>query len=140
VAAAAQDAEAMSARCACGCGRWAANRHHCVYEAELRRLWRSAGEDHQRRVRTPTAGNPLSESYANLSVLLDDPRNLVPVAFHCHGAHHNASRRLPMHALPDAVFEFAAEVLGPEQAYEYLRRRYDGMDLRHERLLVSADA
>jgi hypothetical protein len=39
--------------------------------------------------------------------------------------------------LPDSVFEFAAEVLGAGYGYEYLRRRYDGHDVRHERMLLA---
>lgn len=69
-----------------------------------------------------------------------DLRNLVPIAFDCHGAHHGASRRLSLHMLPDSVFAFASEVLGPEAGFEYLRRRYDGQDIRHERMLLGAAA
>lgn len=122
-------------KCICGCGQRAANNHHCVYVAELRRVWKSTGEAYQRRVRS--AGHPLTEVYANLGVLLDDPRNLVPVAFDCHRAHHGSSRRLSLHVLPDSVFAFAAEVLGAGPGYEYLRRHYDGRDLRLERMILS---
>lgn len=64
-----------------------------------------------------------------------DRRNLVPLGPRCHAAHHNRSRPLPLHRLPDSVFEFAAEVLGPGPAFEYLRRRYAGGDRRLEALL-----
>jgi hypothetical protein len=93
-------------RCVCGCRGRAVHRHHAVYEQEVRR--------HGGDVR--------------------DPRNLVPVTFACHGAHHGRSRPLPLRVLPDAVFEFAAELMGPA-AYDYLGRYYSGRDPRHDALL-----
>lgn len=91
-------------RCVCGCGRRSVNQHHVVYRQHLR------------------GASP------------KDKRNLVPMAFECHGAHHNRSRVLPLAALPDAAFEFASELMG-EAAYVYLRRRYAGDDPRLEALL-----
>jgi hypothetical protein len=64
----------------------------------------------------------------------DDPRNHVPVAFACHGNHHGRSRPFPLERLPDAVYEFAAELMGPA-AFDYLRRRYSGEDARLDALL-----
>ena len=63
-----------------------------------------------------------------------DPRNLVPVAFACHGAHHGRSRPFELGALPDEVFEFTGELLGPA-GFDYLRRRYVGEDPRLDALL-----
>lgn len=65
---------------------------------------------------------------------LNDDRNLVPVAFSCHGAHHGRSRPFELGMLPDSVFAFALELLGPA-AFDYLRRRYAGDDPRLEGLL-----
>jgi hypothetical protein len=84
------------------------HRHHVVYAQECRR-----------------AGASLS-----------DERNLLPLAFECHGAHHARQRPLPLHRLPDSVFEFAAEALGAPAAFEYLARRYAGGDPRHDALLA----
>jgi hypothetical protein len=97
-------------KCVCGCGRRSANLHHAVYAQEVKRH----------------GGN------------LKDRRNLVPMAFDCHGAHHGGSKRLQLHMLPDPVFEFAAELMGAGAAYEYLRRYYDGSDMRLEFLLAEA--
>lgn len=93
-------------RCICGCGRKAVQRHHVVYAQHLERGDRK------------------------------DRRNLVPVHFECHGAHHGRSRPFSLHMLPSAVFAFAEEKLGAEAAYEYLKRYYAGSDMRHERLLL----
>lgn len=38
-----------------------------------------------------------------------DPRNCLPICFDCHGAHHNASRRIPVTCLHNEAFEFAEE-------------------------------
>ena len=66
---------------------------------------------------------------------LRDPRNLVRVCFECHGAHHGRSRVLPLRVLPDPVFAFAADALGPSAAYSYLARYYTGPDPRLDALL-----
>jgi hypothetical protein len=100
-----------SGRCICGCGRRGVQLHHVVYAQHL-----SKGDGSRK-----------------------DKRNLVPVHFECHAAHHGRSRPFSLHVLPTAVFEFAAEVLGAERAYEYLKRRYSGSDMRHERLLLGTD-
>lgn len=103
----------MRVRCICGCGKWAANLHHVVTRAALRRR--------------------------HAPVALDDPRGLVPVAFDCHQDHHNKARRLPLDRLPDAVFEFVAEALGPA-GYDYLGRHYAGEDQRRDALLKAPRA
>lgn len=95
-------------RCICGCGQRFHQRHHAVYRQHLRFYGGHA----------------------------KDARNLVPVAFDCHSAHHNGSKRFRLHMLPDSVFEFAAELMGPGAAYEYLKRHYDGSDMRLELLLA----
>lgn len=116
-------------RCVCGCGRGGGQRHHVVYQQELRDIARAR----------PIVGLvPLKDdvpSGPTFGLLKADPRNLVLVAKRCHEAHHQRVRPLPLHVLPDSVFEFAAEVLGPAAAYEYLRRRYAGGDPRLDALL-----
>lgn len=72
--------------------------------------------------------------------LLWDSRNLVPVADGCHAQHHARRRPLELERLPDGVFEFASELLGPGRAYNYLRRRYTGPDPRLDALLEASDA
>lgn len=69
---------------------------------------------------------------------VDDERNLVVVAFVCHGRHHSAFRRYPLEELPDSVFEFGVEVFGPGRAHDYLRRRYGGEDPRLYALIGEA--
>jgi hypothetical protein len=96
------------------CGQRAVQRHHIVYKQALRDVVLDG------------------KSY---TALCADERNLTPVCFSCHGAHHNRSRPLKLQVLPSSVFDFAAEVLGgPGPAYEYLRRRYDGQDSRLDAL------
>lgn len=87
--------------CICGCGQRSVHRHHVIYRQHV--------EQH--------GGS------------LKDERNLVPVAFDCHGAHHSGAKRLLVSMLPDPVFEFAGEVLG-EAAAGYLARYYRGSDPR----------
>lgn len=103
--------------CACGCGRAGQNGHHVIYRQELRRR---------------AERGPGGVSYRALIV---DRRNLVPMAFDCHGAHHARSRVLAMHRLPDSVFEFAREVLGVGPAWVYLSRHYAGHDDRLDALV-----
>lgn len=93
-------------RCVCGCGQRSVHDHHVVYEQHVER----AGGD------------------------VKDRRNLVPVAFNCHGAHHGRSRPLELAVLPDSCFVFAGELLGAA-GFDYLRRRYSGEDPRLEALL-----
>lgn len=104
----------MKPRCVCGCGRRGGHDHHVVYRQELRH--RASRERSYRALET-------------------DRRNIVVVAFDCHGGHHSGARRLPLHVLPDAVFEFAGELMGPA-AFDYLERRYAGGDPRLDALLV----
>lgn len=111
--------------CFCGCKRPAVARHHCIYEQELRNVV-AAG-------RSSKAALPAADR-ALLAELVSDPRNLAPVAFDCHGAHHLRAQPYSLSVLPDSVFEFAAEVLGP-RAHGYLRRRYAGRDERLDDLL-----
>jgi hypothetical protein len=99
-------------RCVCGCRGRAAHNHHVVYAQHVRQ--------HGGDVR--------------------DERNLAPVTFACHGAHHGRSRPLRLAVLPDAVFEFAAELMGGPAAYEWLGRRYEGRDPRHDALLEDSEA
>lgn len=93
-----------------GCSLRAVQRHHAVYEQEVRREGGSVKDD----------------------------RNLVPVCKRCHERHHQRVVPLESYRLPDAVFEFARELLGAGAAYEYLRRRYAGSDPRLESLLLEA--
>lgn len=113
----------MVSQCFCGCGQRAVQRHHAVYEAELRRLyrtWKKAGD---------TRGWTLTR-------LTRDPRVLLPVARSCHDEHHARIRPLPAACLPDGVFEFAREIMTPGQAYEFISRRYSGDDPRLDELLA----
>lgn len=59
-----------------------------------------------------------------------DPRNALTMCDSCHMSHHRRGRVLPLAALPDSAFAFAAGTLGAGPAYEYLRRRYSGDDRR----------
>jgi hypothetical protein len=95
-------------RCICGCGQRSCNQHHVVYRQHLRQYDGS----------------------------VKDSRNLVWVACSCHSRHHNGFKRLHLYMLPDSVFEFAAELMGRGAAYEYLKRHYDGSDMRLEFLLA----
>ena len=65
---------------------------------------------------------------------------LVPVAHRCHLDHHARARTYELRMLPDAVFEFAVELLGADRAHEYLGRYYAGRDARHDALLVQGAA
>lgn len=100
----------MKARCVCGCGAKAVQRHHVIYRQHLRQ-----------------AGGSVK-----------DARNLVPIAHACHGGHHSGARRLRVVRLPDPVFEFAIELLGAERAALYLGRYYAGSDPRLDALLSEA--
>jgi len=109
----------MSA-CMCGCGRTADRKHHVVYRDKLSRV---ASDDAGR------GGRQIPPYKA----LIKDRRNLLKVASSCERAHHAGSVVYPLSCLPDSVFEFAAEVLGPT-AFAYLRGRYSGEDSRLEAL------
>ncbi len=65
-----------------------------------------------------------------------DPRNRLLLCSFCHLSHHKGGTPLPIAVLPDSVFEFGAELLGPEAAFEYIKRRYAGNDPRHAALLL----
>lgn len=111
--------------CACGCGQRSANKHHAVYRQKLREV--AARRERDKRARATLVRE-----------LEADERNLVWLAFGCHQAHHGQHWRLPLGKLPDSVFAFAAEVLGAGEAFEYLRRRYHGQDVRLDALLEMA--
>jgi len=112
--------------CFCGCGDLPAHRHHCIPAQTIRNAHRSA----------------ISEGRAirPLRVLLEDERNLVSVAFRCHGNHHSRARPYELRMLPDGVFVFAAELLGAGRAYNALGRSYKGSDARLDALLVEEAA
>lgn len=115
-------------RCVCGCPRRAVQRHHCVTQARLRQAAQEAA-------RADPEGPCWERRFGALRA---SQRNLVWIAVECHAAHHHhgvRQRRLRLAVLPDSVFEFAAEVLGAARAYNYLRRRYAGSDMRLEFLL-----
>lgn len=70
-----------------------------------------------------------------------DPRNSLTLCDGCHSSHHRrGSRIVPLSVLRDENYEYAAELLGREAAYEYLRRRYVGEDPRLNALLYPEDA
>lgn len=108
-------------KCFCGCEGQVVAQHHVFYQQHLREL----------SERGPRRG-------VKLRPLIEDRRNLVPVAFRCHQRHHGAHRRYELVRLPDSVFEFGREVFGAGPAYEYLRRRYKGEDPRLDALLEDA--
>ncbi len=116
----------MTPRCICGCGERVAAKHHVVYEQTLRRV---VADGRSTRMALPPPDR------VRLLALTTDARNLVPVAFRCHGDHHGRARAYELGMLPDSVFEFAAEVLGPGKAFNYLRRRYGGEDARLDALV-----
>lgn len=95
-------------RCAqCDSGR-DLQRHHIVFRQHVRR----AGGDE------------------------NDPRNQIGLCRPCHSRLH-FDVEFPVGLLPDSAFEFAAELLGPGPAYEYIYRRYEGRDARLEALKAS---
>lgn len=116
--------------CFCGCKQPTVARHHCVTEQTIRKVV-AAGRSTKRSL--PADDREL------LTRLVTDPRNLVNAAATCHGAHHGKSQPYPLAALPDSVFEFAAEVLGA-RAHGYLRRRYVGCDERLDELFLIGPA
>lgn len=97
------------ASCIC-CGQPAANKHHAIYRQHIRQHGGS----------------------------MKDKRNLVPVAFDCHMAHHSGAKRFRLRDLPDSVFAYAVELLGAGLAYEILGRYYAGDDPRLSVLLSEA--
>lgn len=115
----------MKPRCICGCGRRAVQRHHVVYQQELRARWR-AGD---------VSGPWLYAKH--LTALFADERNLIWICKPCHERHHQRVEVLPLELLPDSVFEFAVELMGAGAAYEYLRRYYAGSDRRLAELIAA---
>lgn len=91
------------------CGASGIERHHAIYEQHVVR------EDPEQRYNVA---------------------NRVGLCVAHHKAHHARINVLPLAALPDSVYAFAAELLGAPRAYEYLRRRYAGGDVRLDALLV----
>lgn len=120
----------MAMRCICGCGQRSANRHHVIYAQEIKAR-KPIG--HGRTGYGIDYATRAARS-AEQARWLRDTRNLVPIAFGCHQGHHSGHRRLPLSCLPDSVFEFAAELMGPA-AYDYLHRHYGGHDPRADMLL-----
>jgi hypothetical protein len=114
------------------CSARATARHHVVYKQELKRRWVS---DIRQWIDDPAV---VRVPWRKLRDLYDDERNLVPVCNRCHARTHSGVARLPLWVLPDSVYEFALELLGPGPAYEWLRRRYDGGDPRLDALLEAA--
>jgi hypothetical protein len=108
---------AKKQRCACGCGSRGGHDHHVIYRQELRHR------------------ATLERSYRSLET---DRRNIVPMAFDCHGGHHSGAARLHLSRLPDSCFEFAEEIMGAGAAFEYLGRYYAGEDPRLSALLEVA--
>lgn len=89
-------------------GRWLAQ-HHVIYEQVVRRV----GGD------------------------IYDPRNSLTLCDVHHAKHHKRSEPLTLDLVPDAAFEFAADLLGPGKAYNELRRWHDGEDPRLDALLAA---
>lgn len=71
---------------------------------------------------------------------LSDVRNIVLMTVVCHMNFHARAMRLEARKLPDSVFEFARELLGPGRAFNYLRARYVGADPRLDALLQEHEA
>lgn len=69
-----------------------------------------------------------------------DPRNALRLCVSCHSSHHRrGSKIVPLAALRDENYEFAFELLGAA-AFDYLRRRYSGDDVRLHRWLARVTA
>jgi hypothetical protein len=64
-----------------------------------------------------------------------DGRNALALCAVHHATHHHQITPLPLVALRDENFAYAAEVMGAA-AYDYLRRRYAGDDPRLDALLA----
>lgn len=69
---------------------------------------------------------------------LKDERNFAPVCLRCHERMHARIAPFPAWSLPDAVFVFAAELMGGPAAYEYIHKKYPGGDRRLDALLEQA--
>ena len=69
-----------------------------------------------------------------------DPRNRLVLCATCHTRHHAGGEgRLKALTLRPENYVFAAELLGPGAAYEYVRRRYRGRDVRLGAMLAAAE-
>jgi hypothetical protein len=121
-----------SPRCICGCRGPAAHRHHVVTKEEIKKAWRSL----HRASAAPAPELP----WRSLLAALKDERNLVPMRFECHGAHHRRQQVLPLRVLPDSVFEFARDLMGGGPAFVWLARTYAGDDPRLDALLENEEA
>lgn len=93
----------------CRCGARAVQEHHVIYRQELRRR---RGD-------------------------MKDRRNLIPLCLRCHERHHSRIAPISLSNLPDEVFDFAYELMGPA-AYDYLGRHYAGEDPRLDALIEAA--
>lgn len=78
--------------------------HHAVYEQKLRRL----------------------------GLRLWHPDNALRLCFACHATQHSPKGRLALAVLRDENIRYAFDVLGA-RAYQYLRKRYRGIDARLDR-------
>jgi hypothetical protein len=96
-------------RCAV-CNLRAHHDHHVVYEQHVRKH----------------GGDP------------DDPRNLMPLCFQCHGSHHGRSRVIGRHKIPAAALEFADGLLG-DYAQDYFARYYRDPHYLRDNYTVSVD-
>lgn len=93
-------------RCVCGCKSPPVVLHHPIRQQVIRRY----------------GGDP------------GDRRSMVPIAQVCHERHHSGARRIPLARLPDELFEFAEELMGPGPAYNELERQHAGDPGRDARM------
>lgn len=86
--------------CQCGCDRFALHleRHHIVALSTIRQ-----------------------EGRLDLEF---DLRNSLLLHPHCHSWHTDASRRIPLAAVPSVALDFAVELLGRDRAALYMARFY----------------
>lgn len=96
------------------CGRPATAHHHAVYQQELRRIARGPAE---------------------FRAFRSDTRGFVACCDLCHNAHHARQSPFLLSVLGEEVFVFAEQIMGAGCAFEYLRRRYAGVDPRLDALL-----
>jgi hypothetical protein len=76
------------------------------------------GKSNQRRGKAVHLHHAFPKQRNRWPHLAKDSRNLVGVCFDCHMAHENASRRIPLEALPACVFVLAVRTGG--HALDYL--------------------
>lgn len=73
--------------------------------------------------------------------ILFDPDNALRLCKTCHKQdQHNRKNPLPVCALRTENIEFTARLLGPDAAYEYIKRYYKGTDPRLEALIGNTEA